>query len=175
MIKKTAISISMFVLAIFLFVPLASADSINMTLSNPVQTGAPGSTLSFDATVLAVSDKLGPVYLNNGSFNTGPLTLDDSGFLLNFPSVMSGGDSFTGSLFTVTLPSGIVPGVYTGSFLILGGLDSSAVNTLATVDFTVNATSPVPEPGTYVLFGTGLTALVLVGFSQRQQAFGNVA
>jgi hypothetical protein len=64
MIKKTALSISMFVLAMFLLVPLASADTINLTLSSPVQSGVAGSTLSFDATVSAIFDKLGPVYLN---------------------------------------------------------------------------------------------------------------
>ncbi|WP_260703146.1 PEP-CTERM sorting domain-containing protein [Edaphobacter flagellatus] len=178
MMKKTALSIWMFVVAAFLFVPLASADTINLTLSNPVQSGVAGSTLTFDATAVAISDKLGAVYLNGDNVNhlDVPLTLDDTDFLINFPLSMSGGDSFTGSLFTVTLPTVIAPGVYTGTFSILGGLDPSSFDTLATVNFTINATSPVPEPGTYVLLGTGLAALVLVGFSRRQQAaFGNAA
>jgi len=178
MIKKTVLSISMFVLAMFLLVPLASADTINLTLSNPVQSGVAGSTLSFDATVVAIFDKLGPVYLNSDSFSlTGSLTLDDTPFLLNFPLVMSAGDSTTDVLFTVLLPGGLAPGTYTGSFSILGGLDPSALGTLDTADFTINATAPsaVPEPGTYVLMGTGVVALMLVGFTRRRTEFGNAA
>lgn len=174
--KKKALSISMFLLAMFVLVPLASADTINLTLSNPVQSGAPGSTLSFDATALAVADKLGPVYLNGDTFNlASPLTLDDTGFLLNFPLVMSAGDSTTDLLFTVLLPAGLAPGTYTGFFSILGGLDPAAQSTLATVNFTVNAAAPVPEPETWALIGSGLAALMMVGFTQRQTAFGRAA
>ena len=175
MIKKTALSISMFVLAMFVLVPLASADTINITLTNPVQTGTPGSTVSFDATVLAVSDKLGPVYLNADNYSlSGPLTLDDSGFLLNFPLVMSAGDSVTDLLFTVSLPAGLAPGTYTGSFSILGGLNPDAQGTLDTVDFTIN-TSAVPEPGTWMLIGTGMAALMVIGFTRRRTAIDNAA
>jgi hypothetical protein len=178
MIKKTALSISMLVLAMFLLVPLASADTINLTLTNPVQSGVAGSTLSFDATVVAIFDKLGPVYLNgDNSTTTGSLIVDDTGFLLNFPFVMSAGDSVTDLLFTVTLPAGLAPGTYTGSFSILGGPDPESQGLLDTADFTINATAPsaVPEPGTYVLMGTGVAALIFAGFTRRRTAFGNVA
>jgi hypothetical protein len=178
--KKTALTISMFVLAILLLVPLASADTINLSLESPVQTGIAGETLSFTATVTAVSDKQGSVYLVSDSANvTGPsaLTIDDTPFLLNFPFVMSAGDSVTDALFTVTLPSDVLAGVYSGYFSILGGLDPGSFSTLATVDFTVNVAAPsaVPEPGTYVLMATGLGVLMLIGFTRRESAFGRAA
>jgi len=175
MIKKTALSISMFVLAMLVLVPLASADTINLTLANPVQAGSPGSTVSFNATVLAVSDKLRPVYLNADNFNVAsPLTLDDTPFLLNFPLVMSAGDSVTDLLFTVSLPAGLAPGTYTGFFSILGGLNPDSQGVLDTVDFTIN-TSAVPEPGTWMLIGTGMAALMVIGFTRRRTVIGNVA
>jgi len=178
MMKKTALYLSMFVLAILVLVPLASADTINLTLTNPVQTGVAGDTLSFDATALAVADKLGPVYLNGDSFNlASPLTLDDTGFWFNFPLSMSAGDSVTDLLFTVLLPAGITPGTYTGYFSILGGSDPDAQDTLATVDFTVNAVAPsaVPEPGTCALMATGLGVMMFVGFRRQQAGLGRAA
>jgi len=178
--KKTALTISMFVLAILLLVPLASADTINLSLANPVQSGVAGDVLNFTATVTAVSDKQGPVFLVSDSANvTGPssLAIDDTPFLLNFPFEMSAGDEVTDLLFTVTLPSDVLAGVYSGYFTILGGLDGSSMGTLSTVDFTVNVASPsaVPEPGTWVLMATGVGMLVLLVGSRRQSAFGNAA
>lgn len=171
--KKTALTISMFLLALLVLVPLASADTIDLTLANPVQTGAAGDTLNFTATVAAFADKEGTgVYLVGDSANvSGTLTIDDTPFLLNFPFYMEAGDSITDLLFTVTLPADVAAGVYTGTFSILGGLDSSDQNILSSVDFTVNVagTSPVPEPGTWVLMITGAAALALVGYSRRQQ------
>lgn len=176
--KKTALTLSMFVLAILVLVPLASADTINLTLATPIQSGMAGDTLSFTATTTAVSDKLGPVYLVSDSAGiTGPssLTVDDTPFFLNFPLVMSAGDTYTDTLFTVALPADLLPGVYTGYFTILGGLNADSNSVLATADFTINALSPVPEPSTYVLMATGLGALMFVGFTRRRSAFGNVA
>ena len=175
MMKKTALSISMFVLAALVLVPLASADTISLTLTNPVQTASPGSTVSFDATVTAIYDKLGPAFLNGDNFGvTGSLTIDDTPFLLNFPLMMSAGDSVTGLLFTVSLPANLAPGPYTGFFSILGGLNANALGTLDTADFTINA-SPVPEPATWALIGTGMTVLLFAGFTRRRTAFGDAA
>jgi hypothetical protein len=178
--KKTALTISMFVLAILLLVPLASADTINLSLSNPVQSGVAGDVLNFTATATAIPDKQGPVFLVSDSGNvTGPssLVIDDTPFLLNFPFEMSGGDEVTDVLFSITLPSDVIAGVYSGYFSILGGADPLSSGTLGTVDFTVNVASPsaVPEPGTWVLMITGVGMLALLVGSRRQAAFGRAA
>lgn len=177
--KKTALSISMFVLAILLLVPLASADTISITLANPVQSASAGDVLSFVATVNAIQDKQGPVYLVGDSAGvTGTLTVDDTPFLVNFPFVMSAGDSVTDVLFSVLIPADVAAGQYTGYFSILGGLNSDAQNLLSTTTFTVDvaSASPVPEPATWALMGTGFGALMLIGFTRRQQAgFGRAA
>jgi hypothetical protein len=131
-----------------------------------VQTGAAGSTLSFDATVAAPSNNGGTIYLNGDNFTSlaSPLISSDDGFLLGFPLSLDPGKSFSGVLFTITLPLDINAGQYLGSFAILGGADGGALDELATVDFTVNATaetSAVPEPDSLMLFATGLAGIML--------------
>jgi hypothetical protein len=166
MFKKTAFSISMLVLGAALLARPASADTITLNLATPVQTGVAGSTLSFDATVTAPGNNGGTIYLNGDNFTSlaSPLTSSDDGFLLGFPLSLDPGESFSGLLFTITLPSDIDAGQYLGSFAILGGADGGALDELATVDFTVNATagtSAVPEPDSLMLLATGLAGMML--------------
>ena len=156
--RKLTLKLSVLTVLALAFIATASAnaDSLVLTLSNPVQNGAPGSTLDFTATALAPSTNGATVFLAGDSSNVDfPLTIDDNGFFNNFPFTLDPGDSFTGLLFTVTLPSDTPLGSYTGFFSIQD--DSGAI--LGTANFQVNAT---PEPGTLVLFATGLSGLSMV-------------
>lgn len=172
MTRKRILSLTMFAPAIFLLVPpLALADTITLSLSNPVQSATPGSTLTFDATVSAPSANAAPIFLNSDNYTIdSPLTLDDSDFF-SFPLSLDPGHSYTGALFTITLPSGLAQGDYTGSFQILGGADGSAFDTLATTGFQVNAT---PEPGTMLLLATGLGLLAFVMYRKKGKSLSGV-
>src|SRR5882757_7907015 len=132
--KKTACSLSMLVPAVLLLVaPPAAADTISLVLSNPVQSGAPGSNLTFAATVSAPAGNGAAIFLNADDYGiniAGSNTIDDSGFLLNFPLSLDPGHSFTGTLFTIALPSNVPPGIYSGFFEIHGGSNASAQNLL---------------------------------------------
>jgi hypothetical protein len=174
MMKKTALSLSLFLLAALMPAAPALADTVNLSLTTPVQTGAPSSTLTFDATVSAPLANGAPVFLNSDNFGVGipGSTIDDSGFLTNFPLSLSPGDDFTGTLFTVTLPSNLASGVYSGFFEIFGGA-AGAADPLATVDFQIDASSPVPEPGTWVLLATGLGILATWMWHRHDIAQGN--
>jgi hypothetical protein len=155
------------------------ADTIDLSLNAPAQSGTAGSTVSFVATVLAPGTNGGTVFLNGDSFNvSSPLILDDSGFFNDFPLSLDPGDSFSGTLFSIALPSNLAAGLYTGSFEILGGADSDALNTLGSVDFQVNlvpTSSTVPEPESLMLLAAGLPGVALLVQRKWRQFSDNKA
>jgi hypothetical protein len=106
------------------------------------------------------------VFLNGDSFNvSSPLVLDDSGFFNDFPLSQDPGNNFSGTLFSIALPSNLAAGSYTGSFTILGGSDMFAQDTLGTVEWQVNVaptTSTVPEPESLMLLAAGLPGVALL-------------
>jgi PEP-CTERM motif len=133
----------------------AAADTFNFTLANSVVSGAPGDTISFDASVNAPLTNTGTLYLvgDSSTLNIVGATIDDSPFLLNFPLFLNPGDSYTGDLFNVILPASVAPGLYSGFFEIQGGSTSYSQDILGSVAFSVNVT---PEPSTWMLLGTGV-------------------
>jgi hypothetical protein len=169
MMKKTVRTLSTFALFVVAATLLLStrtfADTIGLSLTAPVQSGTAGSTVSFVATVSAPGTNGGTVFLNGDSFDvTSPLVLDDSGFFFTFPLSLDPGDSFSGTLFSIALPSNLAAGLYTGSFEILGGADG-AFDTLGSVDFQVNVAptaSTVPEPESLMLLAAGLPGVALL-------------
>jgi hypothetical protein len=168
MTKKMKAVFSVIAPALLLMASLpASADTINVVLTSPVQNAQPGSPVTFEATVSAASTNTGTIYLNGDSYTlSGLFTVDDTDFLLNFPFSLDPGASATADLFTVTLLPGVPYGSYNGFFSILGGSDPFALDTIGTATFDVQVT---PEPQTVALLGTGLLGLAII--LMRRRAF----
>lgn len=165
MVRKS-VSLCALVFAVLLgFNSPAFADPV-------VLDGVIGSTVSFDADIQNPIENVDTLFLNGSSFTIdSPLSLNDL-LMVNFPPSIAAGDEAFGTLFTVDLPVGLTPGLYNGTYLILGGFSPSDQETLAEIDFQINAqpaASPIPEPGTWVLLLTGTGALGMMMYGKRRQ------
>ena len=85
-------------------------------------------------------------------------TIDDTPLLTPLQLYpLAAGASYTGLLFTLTAPSGILNGSYNGTFTLLGATDPFNTNPIGSKSFSFRA---VPEPGALaLLFGSVLTGV----------------
>jgi hypothetical protein len=146
----------------------ASQASILIAFDNPFQIGKPGNTLTFTGVVS--NGGSGTVFLNSDTLNLlgGNFAVNDL-FFSNVPiSLDPGQSSGTIDLFEVHVsdPFPDAPGLYTGTYSVLGGVDFNAQVVVGQSDFSVTV-NPVPEPASMPLVTGALVASMCILWSRR--------
>ena len=148
--------------AFFLLIGLRPAHAQLLLNFNPAdQTGSPGDTVLFTATLLNAGTNV--LFLNGAGFaGLGEgLTPDISPFFNNSPLFLAGGEQWTGDVFTIAISSSASPGIFFGTFRVLGGTSDTDQAPIASQNFLVAVSAP--EPGTMALVLPVLLGGLLVG------------
>lgn len=157
---------------VFLASKNVNADPVTFTLTDPNQVGTVGSVLTFMGSLTNVAPPTVTIVGDNFSGLPGTLTLDDSPFVINFLGQSIAGGNTLGPLavFTVTIEAGATPGIYNGLFLVFfdsdGGTDQET--NFQTFSITVQQETPIPEPMTLWLLGSGLAGIATLKFRKRR-------
>jgi len=169
-------SVSMFVcvLCLLLNPARAHAQTINITLNPNAVAGASGSGFTIQSTL---SNTSGTNAFINGAIASIPglgITLDTTPFLVNAPATLaSPGNAGPFDALNITITGAATPGVYVGTFTILGGTDGLQMNNIGSVNFTVTVLGPggggssVPEGDGLTLFLAALPVLGLLQLRRR--------
>ncbi|MGO4883374.1 MAG: hypothetical protein ACLP59_21530 [Bryobacteraceae bacterium] len=143
----------------------ASASTIEITYLPPILNVLAGAT---DVEVYAILQNVDPndtVFLNSDVLDVPQSSAVNDLFFTNVP-ISLGPSATTGpvELFDFDVASDAVPGSYTGTWELLGGVGVTNQNDfdlLGSQSFTVEV-SQAPEPVTELLLGAGLLAIACV-------------
>lgn len=120
---------------------IALAD-VRVVILNPEQRVSPRGTVMFRARV--ENRGTSSVYLNGASaqINASRIVLDTLPFIQNAPEMLAPGESWTGDVLLARVEPGVLGGVATGAFEVIGGSSPNSFSLLASTEFYLEIVLP---------------------------------
>ncbi|MGA8313937.1 MAG: hypothetical protein WB755_28190 [Terriglobales bacterium] len=136
--KESSLSTAIIALALLLCAPVAKASEVSITFTQDGEVMAGGS-VDFSITITNITSSTIFLTGSRGSA-TSPLSIDTTNFGLylqdNFPVSLGPGQSLKNiGAFTIAVVPSALPGLYGGSFGVLGGTNESAGDLLGSANF----------------------------------------
>jgi len=153
--------IRFFTILLMLTAAVGNAATLEFTFDSSLLYTQPGVPVTFTGTV--TNTGVATAYIN-GDTVTSALPFDDTPFLLGAPQFLNPGDSFIGSILTVSPSPGTPLGIYPGLFSIVGGDTAASSDVLIAAPFAVQV---APEPATWI----GGFALIAIFLARRGLPF----
>lgn len=170
-INKQFIPSVLLLLVVFVAAARPAEAQFTFSFASGTMSVSPGSTVTFSGTM--TNSGTSTIYFNADSLQglDSSISTDDSAFVFDAPLLLAGGDSYTGDMFSIT-PASTTPGsTYDGTFFILGGTDSNALDYLSTTFFHVTVLAPIPEASSVISLGLlmvlGLGGLALGAYRRK--------
>ena len=164
---------SIFISLTLLFLGLVSvksvqADPVTLTLTNPNQSGTPGTLLIFNATY--TNPGALPFMITSDNFNTSLSTVGSLQSARQLGLIIPAGSTVNTPLFSVLIAADTPPGVFSFTVFSDGFNPGGPLEVSNTVPFTITVLegAAVPEPATLLLLSTGLSAIIGVAFKKRR-------
>ena len=143
------------------------ADPVTLTLTNPMQSGTPGTLLIFNATY--TNPGVLPFQITGDIFDPSLSSVGNLQGLRPLGLIIPAGTTITTPLFSVLIGADTPPGVFSFTVFSDGFNPGGPLEVSNTVPFTITVfPAAVPEPATLLLLSTGLSALIGAAFKKHQ-------